>query len=364
MNTMHLSALLLIRLSVGYESVIGRRSSTLRQSILRLADGEQSTVSARNMLAAVQMTSTNDKIANLQTTIHLVERAAKNGAIFVSLPECSSFIGGGVSDGILSKDCPIDAAAAAETLDGVYASKLCELASTQNIWLSVGGFPEKIIEESAATQEDGSGDTSPEASNIRQAKVYNTHFLISPLGVITNVYRKIHLFDSPMAGLMESKSTEAGSTLEVADCGFARVGLTTCYDLRFPELYGALCRPLESEISTSTVEDSIDALSVRGFGLGAEIVLVPSAFTVATGTAHWEVLLRARAIENQCYIVAAAQTGQRNVATAASDAAIASRGNNCVLPPFLLHRFDNFRYFFSSRAQDATTLTAKVMGGH
>ena len=91
MNTMHLSALLLIRLSVGYESVIGRRSSTLRQSILRLADGEQSTVSARNMLAAVQMTSTNDKIANLQTTIHLVERAAKNGAIFVSLPECSSF---------------------------------------------------------------------------------------------------------------------------------------------------------------------------------------------------------------------------------------------------------------------------------
>ena len=245
------------------------------------------------MLAAIQMTSTNHKQSNLDKTVRLVEFAAANGAALIALPECSSYIGGGTDSGVQANDHPQDAIAASERLDGPYVQTLCALASRLDIWLSVGGFPERmdqIIE-------------SGEVDKHQSTKVYNTNFMISPAGLITAIYRKIHLFDSPMAGLMESKSTAAGDALVIADCGFARVGLTTCYDLRFPELYGALCRPIN--ISHGPLHVGGSAMS----GLGAEIVLVPSAFTVTTGIAHWETLLRARAIENQCYVVAAAQIG-------------------------------------------------------
>ena len=95
------------------------------------------------------------------------------------------------------------------------------------------------------------------------------------------------MFDAPSVGLAESETTAAGSEAVVVDMGFAKVGLTICYDLRFPELFAHLTG-----------------------SLGADIVLVPSAFTVTTGAAHWQVLLRARAIENQCVIVAPAQCGK------------------------------------------------------
>ena len=253
-------------------------------------DSEISTsASGSNLLAAIQMTSTNDKVSNLRSTVSLVECAASKGARFVSLPECSSFIGGGTVDLNSATQRPSDAILASETLDGSYALALCELASRLQIWLSVGGFPEVV--------EDVGSSSAPK-------KVYNTNFMISPFGVIVDRYRKIHLFDSPMAGLMESNSTKAGESLVVSDCGFARIGLTTCYDLRFPELYGALCRPLHTSDSMDVIR-SQPTLS----GLGAEIVLVPSAFTVPTGIAHWDILLRARAIENQCYVIAAAQIG-------------------------------------------------------
>lgn len=245
------------------------------------------------ILAAIQMTSTNHKQSNLQKTIRLVELAATNGAVLIALPECSSYIGGGTDSALHVKDQPQDAITASERLDGPYALALTALASRLNVWLSVGGFPEKI------DQIIDSGEIDEKQS----LKVYNTNFMISPAGLITAIYRKIHLFDSPMAGLMESKNTAAGNSLVVADCGFARVGLTTCYDLRFPELYGALCRPRDySHNPPHEIQSTM-------CGLGAEIVLVPSAFTVTTGIAHWETLLRARAIENQCYIVAAAQIG-------------------------------------------------------
>lgn len=249
----------------------------------------QTTASTTTMLAAIQMTSSSDKSLNLRATTRLVECAAANGAYLVSLPECSSFIGGGIDD-TTKNSTPIDAVTVSEKLDGPYAQALCELASRLKIWLSVGGFPETIAQENLA-------DVS-----YRPTKGYNTHFMISPAGSVTDIYRKIHLFDCPLVGLFESAKVEPGASLTVADCGFARIGLTTCYDLRFPELYGALCRPLP--IDSPAYNGNAD-----NRGLGAEIVLIPSAFTVTTGIAHWETLLRARAIENQCYVVAAAQIG-------------------------------------------------------
>ena len=100
--------------------------------------------------------------------------------------------------------------------------------------------------------------------------------------------RQIHLFDAPSANLRESSTTAAGDAPVVVDMGFARVGLSVCYDLRFPELYAHMRNHM-----------------------GADVFLIPSAFTVRTGAAHWEVLMRARAIENQCVVVAAAQHCER-----------------------------------------------------
>ena len=251
------------------------------------------------VLAACQMTSTNDKAHNLRATTALVEQASLGGARLCCLPECSSFMGspsakkGATAAAMFMDDKgnPTRVVDAAEGLDGPYVHSLQQLAKRCAVWLSVGGFPEAV---------------APSPSDTK--KVYNTHFLISPDGdVVSPSYRKIHLFDNPLTGLVESRTTEAGSDVCVVDApGLARIGLTVCYDVRFPELYSALCRrPSSSDGSTAGGRDA-------RHGLGAEIVLVPSAFTVPTGQAHWLTLLRARAIENQCYVVAAAQVGRHN----------------------------------------------------
>ena len=257
------------------------------------------------VISAIQMTSTNDKIVNLQKTTSLVERAREGGSTLVCLPECSSFMGSPnveqqqppTSSGSVvvdTKGNPTKVVDAAESMDGPYVQALCDLAKRCAVWLSVGGFPERVPD---------------------QNKVYNTHFIISPEGrVVQPVYRKIHLFDNPLTGLVESKTTESGETLCAVDIGFARIGMTVCYDLRFPEMYGALCRQLPpvDDVATSSSSGSRHSSPHPQYGLGAEIVLVPSAFTVPTGQAHWLTLLRARAIENQCYVVAAAQVGRHN----------------------------------------------------
>jgi predicted amidohydrolase len=115
--------------------------------------------------------------------------------------------------------------------------------------------------------------------------------VLTTTGAVAAVYRKVHLFDAPLVGLRESRLTSPGAEPCVVCDGTpaGRLGLSVCYDLRFPELYAALRR--------------------RG---GAHTLLVPSAFTVTTGRAHWELLLRARAVETQCYVVAAAQVGRHN----------------------------------------------------
>ena len=212
-------------------------------------------------VAAVQMCSTDDLGANLAACRTLTAEAAAGGAQLVVLPECFSFLGRREGDKLAIADST-----------GPIMSTVRDLAAKHGVWLVGGGTPERI------------------ASDPR--RTFNTAVVVDPSGALVAHYRKIHLFDVDIPGgatLRESDATAAGAELVVVDVEGARIGLSICYDLRFPELYRAL------------VKDR-----------GAEIVLVPSAFTAHTGAAHWHLLLRARAIEDQCWVIAAAQWGRHN----------------------------------------------------
>lgn len=216
---------------------------------------------AKIKVAVAQMTSINDLDANFQTCSGLVQEAAAAGVKLLSLPENFSFMGSkaGESLGI------------ADDLSGPIMRRYCSLARESGIWLSLGGFQEKGLDDK---------------------HLFNTQVLLDDLGNIRSCYRKMHLFDVDVPGgprFKESNFTTPGSELVVADSPVGRLGLTVCYDLRFPELYQQL-----------------------RFRHNAQVLLVPSAFTTVTGEAHWEILLRARAIETQCYVIAAAQAGKHN----------------------------------------------------
>jgi len=158
------------------------------------------------------------------------------------------------------------------------------IAKESGIWISGGG-----IHVSGAPPDI---DNSAEESGQQQQRVYNTHVILDSSGALIARYRKIHLFDVSIPGkveLRESKTTAPGTELVACDSPVGRLGITTCYDMRFPEMYTELTRTM-----------------------GAQVLLVPSAFTIPTGAAHWHTLLRARAIENQCYVLAAAQYGKHN----------------------------------------------------
>lgn len=206
-------------------------------------------------IALVQCCSGTDPEANLRFIEAAVARAASEGARLVCLPENS----------LLTADAATRVGAA-QPLNGPWALRLGALAAAHGLWLNAGGFPE-------ATAVPG--------------KSGNTSLLFDPQGTLVAAYRKLHLFDIDLdtVRFAESASTVAGDAVVVADVDGVKVGLSVCYDLRFPELYRAL----------------VDQ--------GAQVLLVPAAFTVPTGAAHWHVLLRARAIESQCWVVAAAQTG-------------------------------------------------------
>jgi predicted amidohydrolase len=207
-------------------------------------------------VAAVQMTSTDDLAANLAGAEGLIAQAVDRGARFVVLPEMFNCLGPGE---VLRRG--------AEPFDGPTNAFAREIASAHGVWLLAGSFIEAT----------GGGRRS------------NTSVLVSPNGEAVAAYRKVHLFDVdvPGAEFRESDVTDAGDELVTAEVdGLGSVGLSLCYDLRFPELYRIL--------------------ALRG----ARVVVVPAAFTARTGPPHWEVLLRARAIENQVYVVAAGQTGQ------------------------------------------------------
>ncbi len=209
--------------------------------------------------AVVQMTTTDDRAANRDTAERLVRRAAGLGAQVVALPEMWPYIGRTANQ-----------AENAETLDGPLVTAMRSLAEELGITLFGGTFAE--------------------TSSV-PGKVHNTAFVAGPDGALLASYRKIHLFDIDVPGgvtLKESDQFVAGDRAAVVSTEQGVFGLSTCYDLRFPALY--------------------EALRVAG----ATCVLVPSAFTAHTGKDHWEVLLRARAIEQQVYVLAPNQAGWHN----------------------------------------------------
>jgi len=215
-------------------------------------------VSAPRFLAAVvQMTSTGDSERNLESAERLVREAALRGARLVGLPENFAFL--------RSEGEPVPQP---QPLDGPWVERMASLARELGVTLLLGSLPEAI----------------PDAP-----RAYNTCVVIGPDGSQIAHYRKMHLFDVDIPGmesLKESKAIAPGGEVVVADTACGRLGLSICYDLRFPELYREMTRR------------------------GARILAVPSAFTERTGKDHWEPLLRARAIENLAYVLAPAQVGQ------------------------------------------------------
>lgn len=223
----------------------------------------------KHKVAAVQMTSTADVEDNLQTAFSLTEQAIEDGASLVVLPECFAYLGPEEGKFAIAEELPSAATQpAASFTAGPILERCRTLARSRNAELVLGGFYEK----------------TPDPKRVRNACVH-----IDAEGNVRSVYRKIHLFDVDLGdgtSLRESAGVEAGTEVVVTDTAFGKLGLSVCYDVRFPELYRAL----------------VDK--------GAIAVTVPAAFTLTTGKDHWHVLLRARAIESQCYVIAAAQFGK------------------------------------------------------
>jgi deaminated glutathione amidase len=207
-------------------------------------------------IAALQMVSGPDVAANLGAARRLLEDAARRGAQLAALPEYFCLMGMQDSDKL----------ALAETEDeGPIQAMLASAARDLGLWIIGGTLPIK----SGATE-----------------RVRNSTLVFSPNGERVARYDKIHLFafDNGRESYDEGRVLEPGSQPTSFDAGGVKVGLSVCYDLRFPELYRAYA--------------------------GCDLLAVPAAFTYTTGQAHWELLLRARAVENQCYVVAPAQGGQ------------------------------------------------------
>ena len=226
--------------------------------------------------AVIQFNATDNKKKNVQRALGMVQRAAARGAEFILLPEAFHFRG--------KADPRKGFQKIAERIPGVSTVPFMDMAKRHKITILAGSVCEKI-----------SG----------KIKTYNTSVLIDPLGRIVARYRKIHLFNAAIGKkkINESQFFRPGSKKVMAKVGRWRVGLSTCYDLRFPDLYQSYARQ------------------------GAEILCVPSAFTKVTGQAHWEELLRARAIENLCYVLAPNQIGK-------DGKGIDSYGNSMIVDPW------------------------------
>ncbi len=224
-------------------------------------------------VGAVQLNSGSNRESNLAQSIELVERASELGATYVQLPEYFNYLG--PSRGF---------DAVAEPIPGPTTARMSALAKRRRISLHLGSM-----------LESGEG-----------GHPYNTSVLIGPNGSIVATYRKTHLFDVDVPGAVSHRESDAlarGNELVVARLKRYCVGLSVCFDVRFPELYRALV------------------------GAGAEVLAVPAAFNASTGASHWHVLIRSRAIENHAFVVAATQAGT-------TDEGIATYGHALVVDPW------------------------------
>jgi predicted amidohydrolase len=227
---------------------------------------------------AVQLSSQEDVGANLTRAAEMIIEAARRGATAVVLPENFAYMGDEEGKRAIAEPLIGEPA-------GPIAARVAAAAAAANVTVIAGGFPER--------------SDDPE-------RPYNTCAVFAPDGRVAARYRKLHLFDVELTDGMkyrESSSTSAGTEPVVTEISGVKVGLSICYDLRFPELYRALSLA------------------------GAEAIVVPAAFTLLTGKDHWHVLLRARAIEAQAYVIAAAQWGRHPRGRA-------TYGKSCIIDPW------------------------------
>lgn len=215
----------------------------------------------KTKVAVVQMTSGPEVEKNLAAVERIVTEAAQDGAKVIVVPECFAYLGPEKGKLAIAEALPEG---------GPILARMKALAKATHAELILGGFYER--------------GTSPEKSK-------NACVHIDASGAVLSIYRKVHLFDVDLPDgtkLQESATVEPGTEVVTTDTAFGKLGLSVCYDVRFPELYRAL----------------VDQ--------GAIAMAIPAAFTLTTGKDHWHVLLRARAIESQAYVLAAAQTGHHH----------------------------------------------------
>jgi len=225
-------------------------------------------------VAAVQLTSGVDSVHNVEHAIALVNEAADRGASYIQVPEHFNYLGPskGFSD-------------VAEPIPGPTTERMADVASARRVTLHLGSLLE----------------TSP-----TEGKFYNTSVVINDTGHIVATYRKIHLFDVDVPGAIVQRESDViapGRELVMVNVADVRLGLSVCFDIRFPEMYRELARS------------------------GADVLAIPAAFNAVTGQAHWEILIRSRAIENHAFVVAAAQVGT-------TDQGIATFGHSLIVDPW------------------------------
>ena len=225
-------------------------------------------------VAAVQLSSGADPVLNIETALSLVHEAADRGATYVQLPEYFNYLGPTKGFG-----------AVAESIPGPTSERMAALALERRVSVHVGS----LLERSSVPD-----------------RFFNTSLLFGPDGRNVAIYRKIHLFDVDVPDAVVHRESDAilpGEHMVVARLASFALGMTVCFDVRFPELYRSLCAS------------------------GAQVLAIPAAFNASTGRAHWETLVRARAIENHAFVVAAAQVGE-------TTDGIATHGHSLIVDPW------------------------------